>query len=192
MSGYVEESLANGPGGPRAVIWTQGCQHACKGCQNPQTWDTDKVIELISADDLAAKIMSNPNHRGATFSGGEPFLQARGLAQVSRIIREKKGLNTVCYTGFTYEELIGTRAPDAALEFLAEIDLLIDGRYVESLKSSDPSAHLWRGSSNQRLIWLKPDFLYAERPFQGNVTEIHVSPNGAVVFTGFGGQEFQV
>src|SRR5215813_11870434 len=192
ITGYVEESLANGPGGPRAVVWTQGCLHACKGCQNPDTWDTEKVIQLVSPAQLAERILDNPNHRGVTYSGGEPFLQARGLAEVSRIIREKRRLTTVCYSGFTYEELTGPHAPDYACEFLQEIDLLIDGRYVEALKSADPNAHIWRGSSNQRLIWLKPDFLAAERPFVGNVTEIHVLPNGAVIFTGFGGQEFHL
>jgi len=192
ITGYLEESLANGPGGPRAVVWTQGCQHACKGCQNLETWDTDKVVELISPEELAARILSNSLHRGVTFSGGEPFLQARGLCEVSRRVRQEKGLTTVCYSGFTYEELTGPCAPDAAEDFLKEIDLLIDGRYVESLKSVDPSAHIWRGSANQRLIWLRPDFLAAERPFDGNVTEIHVLPNGAVIFTGFGGQAFEI
>jgi anaerobic ribonucleoside-triphosphate reductase activating protein len=192
ITGFVEESLANGPGGPRAVVWTQGCQHACKGCQNPETWDTDKVVQLVSAEELAQRILSNPNHKGVTYSGGEPFLQARGLSQISRIIRERAGLTTVCYSGFTYEELTGPYAPDAADDFLREIDLLIDGRYVEALKSTDPQAHIWRGSANQRLIWLRPSFLEAERPYSGNVTEIHVLPNGAVIFTGFGGQEFHL
>jgi len=192
ITGYVEESLANGPGGPRAVVWTQGCQHACRGCQNPDTWDTEKVIQLVSPEDLAERVLSNPNHRGVTYSGGEPFLQAAGLAAVSRTIREKKGLTTVCYSGFTYEELTGSYAPDSAEEFLKEIDLLIDGRYVEALKSPDPKAHIWRGSANQRLIWLRPDFLRAERQFDENVTEIHVLSNGTVIFTGFGGQAFQL
>jgi anaerobic ribonucleoside-triphosphate reductase activating protein len=192
LAGYVEESFANGPGGPRAVVWTQGCQHACRGCQNPDTWDTEKVVQLVKPEELAAKIMANPNHRGVTYSGGEPFLQARGLAQVSRIIRASKALTTVCYSGFTYEELTGSSAPDGAEEFLKEIDLLIDGRYVESLKSNDPKEHIWRGSANQRLIWIRPEFLQAERQFDGNVTEIHVLPNGTVIFTGFGGQAFQM
>ncbi len=192
ITGYVEESLANGPGGPRAVVWTQGCQHACLGCQNQDTWDTTKVVRLISPAELAERILANPNHRGVTFSGGEPFLQARGLAEVARRIRAAKGLTTVCYSGFTYEELTGPNGPDASEEFLQEIDLLIDGRYVEALKSPDPKSHIWRGSSNQRLIWLKPDFLKVERQFDENVTEVHVLPNGTVIFTGFGGQAFQV
>ena len=32
------DSTVDGPG-LRTVIWTQGCAHHCKGCQNPQTWD---------------------------------------------------------------------------------------------------------------------------------------------------------
>ena len=33
------DSIVDGPG-LRAVIWTQGCNHNCKGCHNPQTHDT--------------------------------------------------------------------------------------------------------------------------------------------------------
>ena len=32
------DSIVDGPG-LRTVIWTQGCAHHCKGCQNEQTWD---------------------------------------------------------------------------------------------------------------------------------------------------------
>ena len=36
------DSIVDGPG-LRAVIWTQGCSHNCKGCQNPQTHHADSL-----------------------------------------------------------------------------------------------------------------------------------------------------
>ena len=50
-----------------------------------------------------------------------------------------------CFTGFTYESLI-TRAQR---ELLYELDVLVDGPYIESLHDPDL---LFRGSSNQRII----------------------------------------
>lgn len=35
------DSIVDGEG-IRTVIWTQGCIHHCKGCHNPQTWNTEK------------------------------------------------------------------------------------------------------------------------------------------------------
>ncbi len=39
-SDLQSDSIVDGPG-LRTVIWTQGCPHKCKGCQNPQTWDSN-------------------------------------------------------------------------------------------------------------------------------------------------------
>ncbi len=186
---YLEESKVNGPG-IRALVFTQGCHHGCKNCQNPETWDLGKIGELISPDDLAKKILSNNNHEGVTYSGGEPFLQAKGLAEVSKIIREEKGLTTVCYSGYMYEELTGKNPPPCADFLLEQIDLLIDGRYVDSLKTNEFGAGLYRGSSNQKLWWLKPDFAKAQKNFDANKCEIHIKPNGEIIFTGFGGPTF--
>ena len=37
LAGTVNDSIVDGPG-IRFSIFTQGCSHHCKGCQNPQTW----------------------------------------------------------------------------------------------------------------------------------------------------------
>ena len=52
------------------------------------------------------------------------------------------------YTGYTYERLLAGEVPDA-LALLEQVDVLVDGRFVEELK--DISLR-FRGSSNQRLI----------------------------------------
>ena len=38
LSGIAYESLVNGPG-IRRVFFSQGCNHNCKGCFNPETHD---------------------------------------------------------------------------------------------------------------------------------------------------------
>ena len=58
------------------------------------------------------------------------------------------GLNVWAYTGFTYEELIEKGSKDI-MDFLSEIDVLIDGKFEIKKKSLDLK---YRGSSNQRII----------------------------------------
>ena len=57
-----------------------------------------------------------------------------------------------CYTGFTLEkDLLPGRVgkPEIARELLSNLDVLVDGKFVEALK--DPGL-LFRGSSNQNII----------------------------------------
>lgn len=73
--------------------------------------------------------------------------QATAVAELARHIHAL-GKTIWCYTGFVYEQ-IKDRQPYA--ELLANIDVLVDGPYIEALR--DISLH-FRGSSNQRLIEL--------------------------------------
>ena len=43
------DSIVDGEG-IRAVLWTQGCPHHCKGCHNPETWNPDKGMEVDVED----------------------------------------------------------------------------------------------------------------------------------------------
>ena len=81
-----------------------------------------------------------------TFSGGDPMFHAEAFAELATIIKSRSNRNIWCYTGYTFEQLL--RHPQA-LNLLKHIDVLVDGRFVEELKSEDL---LFRGSSNQRLI----------------------------------------
>ena len=41
LAAYLQpDSIVDGEG-VRTVIWTQGCPHACPGCQNPGTHDSN-------------------------------------------------------------------------------------------------------------------------------------------------------
>ena len=98
-------------------------------------------------DDLAARMVSNHAAQGLTLSGGEPFLQAAECAALARLAHAR-GRDVWTYTGYTYEELLQEGDP-TRLELLAVTDVLVDGLFVEELKSY---GLLFRGSSNQRLI----------------------------------------
>ncbi len=145
VAGIVKESVVDGPGF-RYVIFAQGCTHCCKGCHNPDTHDLGGGY-LVDADDLVEDIKQNKYIDGVTFSGGEPFLQAEAFLHIAERL---KGSNTniVCYTGFTFEELLQKQDPSIQ-RLLENIDLLIDGPYIERLKDLSLP---FRGSSNQRII----------------------------------------
>lgn len=146
LAGYVNESLVDGPG-LRFVLFAQGCPHGCLECHNPETWDIGGGSD-VSAREILRLIKRNKKHlRGVTFSGGEPFLQAAELVALATSIRQFE-LDLTIYTGFTYEELISQNNPDVNA-LLAEGNILIDGKYINSLKAISLP---FRGSSNQRVI----------------------------------------
>lgn len=156
------DSVVDGPG-LRAVIWTQGCPHHCPGCHNPQTHDPrggrDIPLNIIK------KIIKNQGQTGITFSGGDPMMQPEECAKLARWAH-KNNLDVWCYTGYTFEEL--QKKPETH-EFLKEIDVLVDGRFVQSKKSLDC---LWRGSTNQRIIHLKGgEVSWLEKELDSNITE---------------------
>lgn len=140
-----EESIVDGPGF-RFVIFTQGCPHHCPGCHNPSTHDPAGG-QLTDTHFLLEKIKKNPMLQGVTFSGGEPFLQPRVLADFAASIKAL-GLDIVTYTGFTYEALIAANSPDIA-RLLEQTDILIDGPYVQEQRKLNLQ---FRGSTNQRIL----------------------------------------
>jgi anaerobic ribonucleoside-triphosphate reductase activating protein len=146
IAGTIKHSMVNGPG-IRFVVFFQGCIHHCKGCQNMDTWDIDGG-DSIEPEELMAFIKNTKLLDGVTLSGGDPFMQARDAAIIAKSCHEM-GLSVWCYTGYTYEQIIGGEAPDGAKDLLTQTDVLVDGRFVESLKSKEC---LYRGSTNQRLI----------------------------------------
>ena len=139
------DSIVDGIG-IRTVIWTQGCSHNCPMCHNPGTHDFDGG-ELVEIEDVIEALEDLTGQDGVTFSGGDPMFQPKQCALLAKKIHEL-GMNVWAYTGFTYEQLINHGNPDI-LEFLSEIDVLIDGKFEESKKSLDLE---FRGSSNQRII----------------------------------------
>ena len=146
LSGITPESFVDGPG-LRYVIFTQGCPHQCPNCQNPETWDKDAGKEFSVRQVIRLLKQQKKIKQGVTFSGGEPFLQAVELAEVAQAAHQI-GWDIVTYTGFTYEQLIESK-DDGVKALLSASDILIDGKYINELRSIELP---FRGSSNQRII----------------------------------------
>jgi anaerobic ribonucleoside-triphosphate reductase activating protein len=182
IMGYVDESEVNGPG-CRAVVWVQGCKRGCSGCFNPDSWSFE-INQLISIEELADKILSNPNNQGVTFSGGEPFFQAPALAKLAKKLK-LAGLNVMSFSGFTLGELKSKKAPVGAEELLSQLDILIDGPFVESLAIHSPNSLV--SSSNQRVRLFNPA-LKNQLNWASDRIEIHILKDGSRIFTGFWGQ----
>ncbi len=140
-----EDSIVDGKG-IRTVIWTQGCSHNCPYCHNPKTHDFN-AGELVELDDVIEALENLTGQDGVTFSGGDPMFQPRQCAILAKKVHEL-GMNVWAYTGFTFEELLEKGNKDI-LDFLNDIDVLIDGRFEIDKKSMDLE---FRGSSNQRII----------------------------------------
>ena len=91
--------------------------------------------------------------------GGDPFEPENQLALVGFMERVKKAYpekSVWAWTGYDFEAdlLTGKKGdPDVTMRLLNCIDVLVDGRFVEELKNPDL---LFRGSSNQRVILVKP------------------------------------
>ncbi|WP_103667010.1 4Fe-4S single cluster domain-containing protein [Pseudanabaena sp. BC1403] len=182
IMGYLNRSEVNGPG-CRAVVWVQGCWRECPDCFNPSSWYFD-VNQLVSVEDLAERILSDPANQGVTFSGGEPFLQAPALAALAKQVKAA-GLNVMSFTGYTLSELRSPSAPEGAEDLLDQLDILIDGPYVSALAIHAPDSPV--SSRNQRLHVFNPAF--ADKiDWASDQTEIHILKDGTRVFTGFRGQ----
>lgn len=150
LSGIIYESLVNGPG-LRRVLFSQGCNHNCKGCFNPSTHCYGGG-ELKDMDELLEDIRKNPMLKGITFSGGDPFEQASKFAYMAEKIKEIN-LNIWCYTGYTFEYILEHKNEREGWEqLLNNIDVLVDGKFEEHKKSNNLK---YRGSSNQRIIDVK-------------------------------------
>lgn len=141
------DSIVDGEG-IRSVIWTQGCIHNCMGCHNPETHSFCNGV-LIDIEDLKKSISNLEGQDGVTFSGGDPMEQAQACSELAEYCKEN-GLNVWCYTGYTFEELIKkSKFVPAISQFLKQIDVLVDGKFIIEQKSYD---YIFRGSTNQRLI----------------------------------------
>jgi anaerobic ribonucleoside-triphosphate reductase activating protein len=127
---------------PLLMVWLQGCRKRCRGCMNEDFLPLVDRLWMTSGE-LLERL--HDGLEGICFSGGEPFLQAEELAIVAREARTH-GFATLAYSGYTLEEL-AQGATSGAAQLLRELDVLIDGEFVEELAGSFG----WRGSSNQRI-----------------------------------------
>lgn len=166
----------NNGDGLRVVLWLSGCSHHCKGCQNPQTWDTNSGVPFDeSAKEEIFKELNKDYISGITLSGGDPLNEANldgvlGLVNQIRLLFPQKTI--WLYTGYRvrgiqeglfvltpnvitdkisdHKKIINRVNEDVKRsDIIKQCDVLIDGRYVEEKRDITLK---WRGSSNQRVI----------------------------------------
>lgn len=147
----LPETITDGDG-LRASIYVAGCENRCKGCFNPESWDYKAGRELTEAViyDFIAKVKANTLIEGVSILGGDPFAPCNraGLLHLLEILNAAGIKDIWCWTGYVIEEL---RKDELAQKCLQRLTVLVDGPYVEALKSSDIK---FRGSLNQRIIYL--------------------------------------
>ena len=139
----VEDTTVDGPGF-RTSVYSSGCPHHCPGCHNPQSWNIDNGHQ-VETEEILKVILDDP-FADVTFSGGDPMFQPQGFTELAKAIKQQSSKNIWCYTGFLFEDLLKSPVQKALLE---NIDVLVDGRFVEALKDEELR---FRGSSNQRII----------------------------------------
>lgn len=174
----IDRSRANGPG-QRLAIWFQGCSLGCPGCFNPATHPAGATTgQTIDASDLVDRALAQGDAiEGVTVSGGEPFEQPDGLLALARDLRRRAPrLSILVFSGFTRQEI--ERQP-LGPAILAEIDVLVDGRFVERRLLGRGL----RGSDNQRIHLLSGR--YALDQIEATPTgEVVIDPDGTLRLTG--------
>lgn len=140
--------------GFRVTMWVAGCSHHCKGCHNPETWNYNqgKTLREVRKDLYTA--LDKSYIKGLTLSGGDPLAQSKKnlieLYLLLRCIKKKFPEKDIwIYSGYTYEEILQDKFKKLVL---SQCDVLVDGPYKYALRDTSLA---FRGSSNQRIIYLK-------------------------------------
>ncbi|MFH1098518.1 MAG: 4Fe-4S single cluster domain-containing protein [Candidatus Uhrbacteria bacterium] len=179
IGAFEPMTLAMGPG-PRACIWVRGCPMRCKGCITSEFISRGRPKHARAISEICVWLDRAIAERGVTgisFSGGEPFAQAEALTPVA-CHAHSRGLSTLSWSGFTRRHLEGPRAPVGARAFLAALDVLIDGPFIQRRVNRDPL----RGSSNQ-FIHLLTD-RHRPEEFKDSIVEVRIGASGRTVTTG--------
>lgn len=128
-------------------IFFQGCNHRCKGCFNPETWDFEGGKEFTEeAKKRFIESCSKSYITSIALLGGDPLQQP--IDELKEFIEEIRNLKKpiIVWTGYRFYDIIHNEELNSILPY---IDYLIDGEYEESLR--DTTLKL-RGSRNQS-IW---------------------------------------
>lgn len=159
---------AHGPG-LRAAVWVQGCAFQCPDCISPE-WIPKRIETLMTPEKLAQQLLRRSDITGVTFSGGEPMLQAAGLARLMRLMRQQRELSLICFSGFQLEQLRHHPYGTGVAELLSEIDVLIDGQYIADKNDNQGL----RGSSNQRIHFLTDRISPEEYAFESGKRKVEI------------------
>ena len=129
------KSVVDGPG-IRTVLFVQGCDLRCKGCQNKSTWAFNKGKE-IDINDLVNELNEKVFNKKITISGGEPLMQKEALINLVTKLNDL-GFDIALYTGHQKEDV-----PSILVE---KVKYLKTGNFIQKLKTTITP---FVGSSNQ-------------------------------------------
>lgn len=141
--------VSNGTG-VRVSLFVAGCRMNCYNCFNKEAQDfnygqlytSETKKEILEKLDLTYI-------KGLSILGGDP-MEPENQKEVADLVAEAKKNHPEkdiwLWTGRIYPDLPIT---DYTSTILENLDVLVDGPFVESLK--DLSLE-WRGSSNQRIL----------------------------------------
>lgn len=173
IAGIIDNDVVDSINGICVSLWVSGCPLHCKGCHNPQLWDFnygENVPRKEVMEKLIDMIRANGLKRNFSVLGGEP-LAPENIEDVMHVINRirsvfKNEITIYLWTGYTIEVLKEKASKldeygKCVNKILKTIDVLIEGPYVEELKS--PTLRL-RGSSNQRILLKRHQ--YGTRPKQ--------------------------
>lgn len=183
IAAWLPCTEAEGPG-LRAALWVQGCDKRCPGCCNPQMLPF-ATRELVPAMDIVKRLEKARGAfgiEGVTFLGGEPMLQAQGLAQVA-LGAQALGLTVMVFTGYTLDELRAVQ-PAHWQSLMDATDVLVDGPY---LSKQPDTQRRWIGSRNQEVHYLSAryDAAIEQLPKEGRDIELRFDLDGAMRINGW-------
>ncbi|MDE7087758.1 MAG: anaerobic ribonucleoside-triphosphate reductase activating protein [Clostridia bacterium] len=167
--------ISNGPG-VRVSLYVSGCRNHCKNCFNPETWDFNYGEPFTKeVEDKIIEAMKPAHIKGFTLLGGDPFEPENSAAlapfmkRLRKIYPEK---SFWCFTGYDFERDLLTGKlgnSDAVMDILKTLDVLVDGKFVESLKDLNLR---FKGSSNQRTILVQKSLETDEVVLWDNITPV--------------------
>jgi len=128
-------SLVDGPG-IRTVVFMQGCDIHCPGCQNVSTWNLSSGVE-VDVLTLVKELKENVMNKKVTISGGEPLFQKEALIELIKLLKFED-FDIALYTAHTKEEV--------PQEIITKIKYLKTGPFIKKMKTTIKP---YVGSSNQ-------------------------------------------
>lgn len=140
----IRGTTVDGPGF-RTAIYFAGCSHQCPGCHNPDSWNPGNGISL-SLNEILAVV--DDEDFDVTLTGGDPLYNPDKIGILVNELKKNRR-NIWIYTGFNWEDILKKQY---LLNAIKEADVLVDGKFVESLRNTDLR---FKGSSNQRIIDIK-------------------------------------
>ena len=118
-------SVVDGPG-IRTVLFMQGCDLHCNGCQNKSTWDITKG-KKVDIDNLINELNKKVFNKKITISGGEPLMQKEALIELVTKLNDLE-FDIALYTGHQKEDV-----PNALID---KVKYLKTGNFIQELKTT--------------------------------------------------------